>query len=343
MAQRLNQTALLSRYLEQYRKKPHSRVFAPLAEAYRKLGMLDEALKILKEGIKRNPGYPLGYLVLAQCYADQNQWDRVAQTLLPLTAHHRDNVAMQKLYAQACLETGDSERALETYKWLLFLNPRDTTLATKVHNLEDGPQAVRPVLSRESIRKSPEATVAFSSDDDDWSMVDFSPANAPIQDEDHWEMKGQSEEPPAQLTGKADDWQVMSRALDDEFFSDEEVTPENADAPVPEETAPLVSHTLVDLYVSQNHLSAAMELLQKYVALNPRDQKSRQRLVELEAMRVQQDSGSAPAQELEGQEELMRLVEASVHSPDNRKVEKAWRLFLQHVQLTAEEKRVQHG
>jgi tetratricopeptide (TPR) repeat protein len=343
MVQRLTHTALLSRYLEQYRKKPHSRVFAPLAEAYRKLGMMDEALKILKEGIKRNPSYPLGYLVLAQCYADQGYWDRVVQTLLPLTEHHRDNVAMQRLYAQACLETGDGERALETFKWLLFLNPRDATLATHVRNLEAGPQAVKPVLSRESVRKAPDTSKSFSSDEDDWSVMDFSPASPPPTEEDRWQMTTPADIEAPSVTGKAEDWQVMSRALDDDFFSDEEVTPENAEAPAPEETAPLVSHTLVDLYVSQNHLAAAVELLQKYIALNPRDEKSLQRLAELEVFRRQQEDGSVPAQELEGQEELMRLVEANVHSPDHRKVEHAWRLFLRHIQLTAEEKRAEHA
>ena len=130
MVLRRSHSALLSKYLEQYKRRPQSRVFAPLAEAYRKLGMLDEALKVLKEGIKRNPSYVLGYLVLAQCYADQFQWDRVHQTLLPLITHHKDNIALQKLFAKSCLETGELELALETYKWLLFLNPREISSIT---------------------------------------------------------------------------------------------------------------------------------------------------------------------------------------------------------------------
>jgi len=339
MAQRPHQSALLSRYLEQYRRQPSSRVFAPLAEAYRKLGMQDEALKVLKEGIKRHPSYPLGYLVLAQCYADQGQWERVAQTLLPLTPHHKDNVSMQRLYAQACLETGDHEAALPAFKWLLFLNPRDKTFAAQVAALEDELGAGHPIIPRESVRHAPE-TRSFGADDDDWTMVDLTPVgDAPVVAGavENWEMRSEPQVAP----GRAEDWQVMSRELDDEFFSDEEVSPENSEAPEGEGAEPLVSHTLVDLYLAQGQVEGAVDLLRKYLALNPRDEKSRNRLSELEARLAK---GSAiPEGEEEGREALMRLVEAQVHSPDQRRVQQAFESFLHQLQVTARIRRGPHA
>ena len=51
---------LLTRYSAQYDKNPKSRVFAPLAETYRVMGMYDDALKILRKGIKyRTPSMDL--------------------------------------------------------------------------------------------------------------------------------------------------------------------------------------------------------------------------------------------------------------------------------------------
>lgn len=340
MAQRPHQSALLSKYLELHRRRPGSRVFAPLAEAYRKLGMLDEALKVLKEGIRRHPSYPLGYLVLAQCYADQGQWERVAQTLLPLTPHHKDNVAMQKLYAQACLETGDHEAALTTYKWLLFLNPRDKVFAAQVASLEDDLGVGRAVIPRENIRRAPE-TPSFGADDDDWTMVDYSPAaSAPVTagSVENWEVRQETTATP----GRPEDWQIMSRELDDDFFSDEEVTPENSEAPAGSTSEPLVSHTLVDLYLAQGQVDGAVELLRKYLALNPRDDKTRRRLAELEA-RSQRASVASPEGEEEGREALMRLVETQVHNPDHRRVQEAFESFLAHLQGAARTRRGDHA
>lgn len=339
MAVRRPASALLSRYLEQYRRQPGSRVFAPLAEAYRKLGMTDEALKILKEGIKRHPGYVLGYLVLAQCYHDQKKNDAAYQTLLPLTPHHRDNPGLQKLFAQVCLELGNLEEALETFKYLLFLNPRDKHVATQVHALEDDLQKKQVVRPQSVVLKAPPAASSqFGIDEDDWAMVDFAPekkeTTPEVSEEDQWSM-GSPSSMPTPVVSREDDWKVMSRSIDDDFFSDDEVTPEDADAPLPEDTTPVASHTLVDLYVAQNHMGPAIDLLENIIALNPNDRRSVLRLNELK------QQASAPQDD--GQEELMRIIETEVKAPHAVKMERALKLFLQQVQLTAMERQDNNG
>lgn len=357
MAIRKPASALLSKYLEQHKRQPGSRVFAPLAESYRKLGMVDEALKVLKEGIKRHPSYVLGYLVLAHCYYDQRKFDAAYQTLLPLTPHNRDNPGLQKLFAQVCLELGNLDEALETFKYLLFLNPRDKYFAQQVKALEDDLQKSTLIRPQSVVLKAPTPVQPFSTDENDWAMVDFSatgpaPAEPPTSDEDQWSMEApRSAEPPAPVS-REDDWQVMSRSIDDDYFSDDEVTPEDAEAPLPEDSAPIASHTLVDLYLAQNHLEPAIDLLESFVRLNPRDERSVQRLAELRARIAGPESTEAPtpqaepapqgasaaAQSLDGHDELMRIIEAEVHAPHSAKIERAYRLFLQHLQLTADEK-----
>lgn len=344
MVLRRSHSALLSKYLEQYKRRPHSRVFAPLAEAYRKLGMVDEALKVLKEGIKRNPSYVLGYLVLSQCYADQFQWDRVHQTLLPLIAHHKDNISLQKLFAKSCIETGELELALETYKWLLFLNPRDKDFASQVADLEDDLLAKQKTIPRQALVKSPGVLPkpqSFDVDEDDWTMVNFSSENEefPKDSEDNWEMN--SAQSLNQATSKVDDWKVMSRELDDDFFSDDEVTPEYAEAPVVEGSKPLVSHTLVDLYVAQNHLEPAILLLEKFLEANPDDKRSSERLTELK-LKMRENHEALLKVEESGQAELLRLVKSQVHSNSPQKIEKMYKLFLQQIQLRADEQSYQH-
>lgn len=348
MAIRKPASALLSKYLEQYRKQPGSRVFAPLAESYRKLGMIDEALKVLKEGIKRHPGYVLGYLVLANCYHDQRKNDAAYQTLLPLTSQNRDNPGLQKLFAQVCLELGNLDEALETFKYLLFLNPRDKYYAQQVKTLEDDLQKNTLLRPQSVVLKAPPTHQPFATDENDWAMVDFSsatelPAEDTSSDEDQWSMEAPLAAPPSVAISKEDDWQVMSRSIDDDYFSDEEVTPEDAEAPIHEDSAPIASHTLVDLYLAQNHTEPAIDLLESFVRLNPRDERSVQRLAELRAqVSASAPEPAAPEKSFEGHDELMRIIEAEVHAPDTAKIERAYRLFLQQVQLTADEK-TNHG
>lgn len=344
MAIRKPASALLSKYLEQYRKQPGSRVFAPLAESYRKLGMIDEALKVLKEGIKRHPGYVLGYLVLANCYHDQRKNDAAYQTLLPLTSQNRDNPGLQRLFAQVCLELGNLDEALETFKYLLFLNPRDKYYAQQVKTLEDDLQKNTLLRPQSVVLKAPLTNQPFATDDNDWAMVDFSaaaelPPEDAASDEDQWSMEAPLASQAAVTISKEDDWQVMSRSIDDDYFSDDEVTPEDAEAPVHEDSAPIASHTLVDLYLAQNHLEPAIDLLESFVRLNPRDDRSVKRLTEL---RAQVALKGAPERSFEGHDELMRIIEAEVHAPDTAKIERAYRLFLQQIQLKADEK-ANHG
>ncbi len=127
---------LFLKYQADYEKNPRSRVFAPLAETYRKLGMTDKAMEILSQGIRFHPGYVMGYLGLAFCYFDVKQFTLAYNTLRPLVDTSRDNIRLQKLFADVCLELNYKQEALDTYKYLLFINPRDRDVAIQVATLE---------------------------------------------------------------------------------------------------------------------------------------------------------------------------------------------------------------
>src|SRR3989338_6292222 len=60
--------ALLDYYLKMYKKYPLSKYFVPLADVYRSLDLLDEALNVLQEGLKWHPNYGVGRALLAQVY-----------------------------------------------------------------------------------------------------------------------------------------------------------------------------------------------------------------------------------------------------------------------------------
>ena len=176
---------LFIKYLRAYENNPRSIVFAPLAEVYRKEGKTKKAIEILKEGLKYNPSYVTGYLSLASCYADLSQYNLAYSLLKSLIETNRDNIRLQKLFAQVCLKIGQDDEALEAYKYLLFLGPKDQEIAAFVKKLEDREEEMSadflPPLPFESeVDQFRIENLSLSSHEDTdihvdgWEEVDFS-------------------------------------------------------------------------------------------------------------------------------------------------------------------------
>ncbi|MEI6080276.1 MAG: tetratricopeptide repeat protein [bacterium] len=115
----------LEKYLKEYQENPRSRVFAPLAEAYRKSGLLDEAIEICREGLEYHPNFISGMVALARCYFDKGLYTATIKELEKVISEVPDNYLAQKLLAQSYALVGDKNNALKTFKMLLFMNPKD--------------------------------------------------------------------------------------------------------------------------------------------------------------------------------------------------------------------------
>lgn len=126
----------LYQYLRQYQKDPASRVFAPLAEAYRKAGLIDEAIEIAREGLRIHPRFTGGRVALARALFDKKDYAAVSDELKAVVQDAPDNLAAQKLYAESNLMLGRVAEALSAYKMYLFYHPYDTEIAKMVLELE---------------------------------------------------------------------------------------------------------------------------------------------------------------------------------------------------------------
>jgi len=302
--------------MDAYEKNPDSRVFAPLAETYRKLGMVEDALSILKKGLKHHPRYITALTTLGQCYLDQGRLDLAYQTLFPLVEENRENVLMQKLFAKICDEKGFLEEALETYKYLLYLNPKDSKIAEKVYELEKE--------FEEDRGESIDCVEAIGSENEDlWRQVDFGSADA-VTKESLEELD-----------------EVIQQSLQ---ASQSELGPETSSAKVvsmgqPETKAedPIISHTLVDLYCEQKQYDMAKDILEKIIMLNPKDKRSVKKLKEIELLMPDTS---------EGRVNLMNLYDSTISR--ERQVSKAKRLssklalFLDRVKERGQVQRVKN-
>ena len=297
---------LFLKYQAEFEKNSRSRVFAPLAESYRKVGMTDKAMEILSQGIRFHPSYTMGYLGLAFCYFDIRQYNLAYTTLRPLVESNRDNIRLQKLFADVCIEIGKKEEALETLKYLLFVNPRDRIIADLVLNLESEIEsAYKPTHKPIFI---PEAN--FNNQSEIFNVEQLSKPNANSNDFDDWltvDLKQDDKNKTHRNAEKSDlesdqynNWNVKKGSV---LFNDilkeqkkEEsktfhvhLDLESGQATEKNSTqiefnTPLVTHTLVDLYCGQGHIEKALEVLEKILLLNPNDQKTIRKIKEIQEL-----------------------------------------------------------
>lgn len=123
-------------YLQKYQEDPASRVFAPLAEAYRKAGLVDEAIEIAREGLKLHPRFMSGRVALARALFDKRAYQEVVDELSPIVQDIPDNLVAQRLLAESYLILGRIAESLSAYKMLLYFTPQDSETARIVQELE---------------------------------------------------------------------------------------------------------------------------------------------------------------------------------------------------------------
>jgi len=127
---------MIYEYLRRWQEDPTSRVFAPLAEAYRKAGMVDEAIEIAQDGVRIHPNYLGGRVALARALFDRQRYHEVIEQLEMPMQNAPDNLAGQRLLAESFLMTGRLAEALTSFKLLLYFAPMDAEAAKMVKELE---------------------------------------------------------------------------------------------------------------------------------------------------------------------------------------------------------------
>lgn len=164
-----NFSPLIYDYLKKYQEDPTSRIFAPLAEAYRKAGLLDEAIEIAREGLRVHPNFVGGRVALARALFEKRQYDEVVNELSIVVREVPDNLVAQRLLAESSLMLGRLSDALGAFKMLLYFNPGDVETSRVVAELEaqayeDGMLVLRkdPVPQKMMIKS---ARDAISGDD----------------------------------------------------------------------------------------------------------------------------------------------------------------------------------
>lgn len=116
---------------------PDGRAFVPLADAHRKAGDLNEARRVLREGLERHPSAVSGHVVLGWVLQEQGRVAEAEASFRAALAVDPRNTSSLRGLGALLKERGEEEEALGLYRDLLALDPLDEALPGKVRELED--------------------------------------------------------------------------------------------------------------------------------------------------------------------------------------------------------------
>ena len=127
---------LILKYQKLYAEDTHSRAFAPLAEAYRQEGRIEEALQICQNGIRRHPQFIGAHITLGRIYLDSKKEREACKCFIQAIQLAPENILAHGLLARCWLRLNQPQKALKSLKTVLFLNPDNEQLQEAVHKLE---------------------------------------------------------------------------------------------------------------------------------------------------------------------------------------------------------------
>lgn len=126
----------IEKYQLMLEKDPNSQVFAPLAEAYREMGMLKEAQKTVTAGVQRHPQFVGGLVTFAKVLRDLGHTGKALEALKRATSLAPENILAHQLLAELQLANKNPKEALKAFKMVLFLNPNSQSAQKAVQKLE---------------------------------------------------------------------------------------------------------------------------------------------------------------------------------------------------------------
>lgn len=127
---------LVEKYQLILQSDPRAKVFAPLAEAYRKMGLIDEGIQVCLKGLGHNPDFASGRVALGRLYLEKGNLALAAEELQKAVDLSPENLLAQGLLGETYLKLRRPKEALGAYKMLLFLNPHDEKAQGLIRKLE---------------------------------------------------------------------------------------------------------------------------------------------------------------------------------------------------------------
>src|SRR5690242_6715319 len=128
-------SALIDDLEKQFAENPR-RVFARLANEYRKAGDAERAIEICRHHVPQQPGYISGHIVLGQALFDTAQFDEARSAFETALGLDPENLIALRQLGDIARETGDREGARSWYRRLLEVDPQNDEVTEQLEALD---------------------------------------------------------------------------------------------------------------------------------------------------------------------------------------------------------------
>ncbi len=256
---------------------PEDRTFAPLTDALRRAGQLDEARELLDAYLPRHPEYATGHVVAGLLYKDLGDSARAREALSRVLELDSENVVALDAMAELAQAHGLRDEALGYLRELVELDPSHPTAREHLQELEEVPASQEAVSSEpepEVVESPPEVEVEEPVESIAEAEESLAETEEPV-----WE---EAEEPFAEVVEP--EWEVEEPAPEiAEPVSDSEPRTEDDDE--------VYTRTMAELYLRQGLPERAIRVYRQLVAESPDDPELQARLQELEGAAETPDPG----------------------------------------------------
>lgn len=144
----------IASYTEILHRDPRSTVFVSLAEAYRQMGLLEDALEVARRGVAALPRFCPGYTVLGRILAQQNQVTEAKKAFSAALAIDPDSISALKGLARVYGRLKWRDEARKVLEKAAQVDPEDEWVARMLASL--GPAETK------ATRETPENAVDAS-------------------------------------------------------------------------------------------------------------------------------------------------------------------------------------
>jgi len=116
-------TSEIEKLEARYRENPKGRNFAPLADAYRKAGLIDNAIELCQVGLQLHPDYVSGHIVHGRCLVDKKDDPGAESVFRRVLDLDPENILALKVLAEISERNERFEQAMEWLNRLLMADP----------------------------------------------------------------------------------------------------------------------------------------------------------------------------------------------------------------------------
>lgn len=154
--------------IESLRKKlasnPQSLVFVALADAYRRAGMLDDAIATCEGGLVHHPRHMSAHVVLGKAHFEKKQYDRAANQFRQVLENDPENLVGHTTMAQIQSALGNVAEAIREYEVAVALSPADESLVAALGDLRrveaNSPVSIPPAAMAAAVSAGTDRTAA---------------------------------------------------------------------------------------------------------------------------------------------------------------------------------------